>query len=227
MIKTIKWEFLKGYYRLRWIVLFSVGAFGVVLMLSLLGAFNNTNTFNGYMLNGISFLFLALTLLFCVLLPSGNMLIDYILPHKYMEKIVHRKSGTIIIAKLIVNAVIFYIGIGLEVLVNLVFKEIISDGEKYFLVSGDNGSDIFLFMIFGIFIPIILLFFYMMTYYIKAQIKHRILLMLVLMVIAFCGIYLISKVALLSKVFEFGGFIVIIMIMTNLINIIENKYEPR
>jgi pheromone shutdown protein TraB len=171
-------------------------------------------------------LFSALVLLFCILVPSVNMLIDYILPHKYMEATVKRKHGTIIEAKLIVNAVIFYIGVGINLLVNLVFKEIIPNGKKYYLVRGDKGVDIILYMIFGIIIPIILLFFYMLTYCIKTEIKHRVLLMIILIATTFSGIYLL-KVALINKIFELGVAVGFILIVTSLTTIIENKYEPR
>lgn len=109
----------------------------------------------------------------------------------------------------------------LELLGNLIFKNVILDGEKVFWITGDKGVHIILYIILGIFVPIIVMFFYMLTYCIKAEIKHRILLMLVLMVTTFAGLYL------LSKVFEVGGVIVLILIVTNLKMIIEKKYEPR
>lgn len=227
MLNTIKWELLKWYYRLRWIMLFLLVVLGVSVMLSILGAFSNPNTFTVYMLKGISLLFSGFVFLFCILLPSVNMIIDYILPHKYMESTIQRKQETVICAKLFVNAVVFYIGAAIGLLGNLVFENVILDGEKVFWITGDKGVHIILYIILGIFVPIIVMFFYMLTYCIKAEIKHRILLMIVLMVTTFAGLYLLSKVALISKIFEVGGVIVLILIVTNLKIIIEKKYEPR
>lgn len=227
MLNTIKWEVLKWYYRLRWIMLFLLVVSGVSVLLLTLGAFNNSNTFTVYMLKGISLLFTVFVFLFCILLPSVNMIIDYILPHKYMESTIQRKQEVVILAKLLVNAVLFYIGAAIALLGNLVFKNVILDGEKVFWMTGDKGVHIVLYIIFGIFVPIIVMFFYMLTYCIKSEIKHRILLMLVLMIITFVGLYLLSKVALISKIFEVAGVIAIVLIVTNLKIIIENKYEPR
>lgn len=227
MINMMKWELMKWYYRLRWIMLFSIMLFVVFIMLATLGAFNNPNTFGEYILNIISILFTALILLLCVIIPSANMIIDYIRPHRYMERAVQYNSRTVIGVKLIINAIIFYMGVIIEILVNLVFNKIIPNGKIYYLVRADKGADIILFLIFGLIIPSIVLFFYMLTYCIKVDIKHRILLMLIFMVATFGVLYLISKVDVINKIYEWAGFIIVLLAMTNLPTIIEDKYEPR
>lgn len=227
MINMMKWELMKWYYRLRWIMLFSIMLFIVFIMLSTLGAFNNPNTFGVYILNIISILFTALILLLCVIIPSANMIIDYIRPHRYMERAVQYNSRTVIGVKLIVNVIIFYMGVIVEILVNLVFNKIIPNGKIYYLMRADKGADIILFLIFGLIIPSILLFFYMLTYCIKVDVKHRIILMIIFMAVAFGVVYLLSKVNVINKIYEWAGLIIVLLAMTNLPSIIEDKYEPR
>lgn len=227
MVKTIKWELLKWYYRLRWFVLFYLAAFGVCETLSILGTFNNSNSITEYMLKGISLLFSAYMLLFSIIVPTVNMLIDYILPHKYMESAIQRKPGTVIYAKLLVNAVIFCVGMVIGLLSNLVFMGSTVKGEKYFWVTGDILGQSCLYFIFGVLMPLIVLYFYMLTYCIKAEIKHRILLMLIFIVITIVVLYLLSKVALISKIYGVSVFIAIMTITTSSEKLIENNYEPR
>ena len=84
-----------------------------------------------------------------------------------------------------------------------------------------------LFIIFGMIIPIIILFFYMLTYYIKKDVKHRIMLMIITIVIAYGMVYLISMVPVMSKALEILTMVVIFIMITSLPHMIENKYEPK
>jgi hypothetical protein len=223
----MKWELIKWYYRLRWVLVSAVVALIMFVILAALGSFNNSNLISKYILQGISGIYDALILFFCVILPSVNMLIDYILPHKYLEWTVKRKQGTVVLVKIIMNLILFYIGVLFVLALNYVFNTFILDGHLYFLATGDKGVDIALWLIFGVFIPMMILFFYMLTYYIKANTKHRIILMLIIMVVVLGCLYLLSKVKVMSRIFEFGTAIIFIIAASSLIQIIESKYEPK
>jgi len=227
MTNILKWELLKWYYRLRWIVLASVVILAVFTLLALLGSFHNQNRVNDYILKTVSLVLSLPAMILCIIVPSANMIMDYILPYKYMEKIVQRKPMEIIAAKIFVNAVLFYIGVRIEVATSFVFTELIPNGYAYFAVSGSAMGSFILFIIFGMIIPIIILFFYMLTYYIKKDVKHRIMLMIITIVIAYGMVYLISKVSIMSKLPEIVTMVVIIIMIQSLPHMIENKYEPK
>lgn len=227
MIKLLKWELLKWYYRLRWILLATLGTEAVFTLLAFLGAFESVNKSTDYILMSVSLLLSVPVMLLCILLPSVNMIIDYILPYKYMEKTVQRKTAQLMLAKIIVNLALFYLGIMIEQLTSFIFTEFVPAGEEYFSVHSSAGFDIIIFIFLGIMIPIIVLFAYTLTYYIKKETKHRELIMVAVMVTGAGIVFGISKITQMSRVPEFVMMSAWIVIISSLPTMIENKYEPK
>lgn len=111
MLQVIKWEFVKQFHRLKWIILFFTA---ILLSLTLLPAswFDTGN----YGPNGILFFF-SLTLMFgslgLSLYPMYNMISDFRRKTYTMERITGRSHIQVFFAKIIINLAVFFLVAGL------------------------------------------------------------------------------------------------------------------
>jgi|GEM_PF-2581193 len=225
MYRLLKWEFLKWFYRLKWIVLFAASLLFLFTILIPLGVFREVNSFRDFILIGISGAFFMIYVVLCFLLPSVNMLVDFILPYRYLEFSTKRNYKDVVFCKVVVNAVVFYLGTGIFSLYNYLYTKYIIDAPIYFLSSVNTGLSIILFIMFGLIVPILLLFFYMITYCANRKIVYQIVFMISLVAATIIVLYLFSKIALFSRIFGYVVMILIFLIVSNISGIIEEKYE--
>ena len=158
MLQIIKWEFVKQFHRLKWILLF----FAVILLsLTLLPAswFETENDATSMIL-----MFFSLTLIFGALglslYPMYNMISDFRRKTYTMERITGRSHIPVFFAKIIINLAIFFLDNGLVYTGAILMDRFSTETTHYFTWTlNEPYLEIMLEMV--LLYPAILLFCYM------------------------------------------------------------------
>ena len=159
MLQVIKWEFVKQYHRLKWIILLFAA---VLLSLALLPAswFHTETESDGYGILLFFSLILSFGLLVLSLYPMYNMISDFRSKTYTMERITGRSHIPVFFAKIIVNLAIFFIANGIVYTGTILMDKFNTENVKYFTFTSNKPYwTIALEMI--LLYPAILLFCYM------------------------------------------------------------------
>ena len=158
MLQIIKWESVKQFHRLKWLIL---GFAAILLTLSLLPVSWGKSENNA---SGIVLMFFSVAIMFGILglalYPMYNMISDFRSKTYTMERITGRSHIPVFFAKIIVNLAIFFIANGIVYTGTILMDKFNTENVKYFTFTSNKPYwTIALEMI--LLYPAILLFCYM------------------------------------------------------------------
>ena len=158
MLQVIKWEFVKQYHRLKWIILLFAA---VLLSLALLPAsWFHAEKYGTSMI----LMFFSMTLIFGALglslYPMYNMISDFRRKTYTMERITGRSHIPVFFAKIIINLAIFFLANGLVYVGAIQIDKFSTETMRYFTFTL-NKPYLAIILEMVLLYPAILLFCYM------------------------------------------------------------------